>query len=397
MIALIVGVMYLYPQACFSAAMGCLLVGALVLTGAPVAAGQERPDTREQRRIDEANRREAAILVELVDRAEEGRAVPAGLELGWRHDFLKAEPGTFVPFVLTVAPAAEGESLAGQALMYVRAARRETGGRRVASDRRRPRPRYAFDAVFAVQLEAEPGQPARVMRGFAVPAGEYDVSVALRERPTAYPAGRSDQSGTVDEADGALKAGVMRQVIQVPDFWSGELTTSSVMLARRIRQLSRTLSADEALERPYAIGLNDVEVATDSTFPREGELIVVFVIYDPAVTSSGEFDVQVEYHVYQQSAPGGEVPAGVPPAREGERYVTRTNAQRFNARTLGRNVTVDAAHPLMAGQGILLSSFEAGEYRLGITVRDLLSGKMVQRDVTFTVEAAVESRARSAR
>jgi hypothetical protein len=70
------------------------------------------------------------------------------------------------------------------------------------------------------------------------------------------------------------------------------------MLARRIRKLSRTLSPDEALERPYAIGVNDVEVASDSTFSRDGELIVVFVIYDPAVTSEGEFDVHVDYHVY---------------------------------------------------------------------------------------------------
>jgi hypothetical protein len=89
----------------------------------------------------------------------------------------------------------------------------------------------------------------------------------------------------------------------------------------------------------------------------------------------------------------------VPQAREGERYVTRTDPQRFNARTLGREVARDGAHPVMAGQGILLSSLDAGEYRLGITVRDLLSGKTVQRDVTFTVEAASGggSRARSAR
>ena len=31
---------------------------------------------------------------------------------------------------------------------------------------------------------------------------------------------------------------------------------------------------------------------------------------------------------------------------------------------------------MMAGQGILLSSFEEGEYRLGITVTDLLSRKV---------------------
>jgi hypothetical protein len=44
-----------------------------------------------------------------------------------------------------------------------------------------------------------------------------------------------------------------------------------------------------------------------------------------------------------------------------------------------------SGQPVLAGQGILLSEFESGEYRLGITVTDLLSRKTVSRDVTFTV------------
>jgi hypothetical protein len=373
--------MHLYPQACLAAvrgvAHGLFLVGGIVLLGAPGAGAQERPERGEPQRFDDAAQREAGILVELVDRAADGLGVPAGLIIGWRNDFLKAEPGTFVPFVLTVAPASADAALARRGLMYVRAARRETAERPAASERRRGRPRYAFDAVFAIELDTGTGQPARVTRGFAVPAGEYDVFVAVRERP-----------GEPEAAE-SPKAGVIRQVLQVPDFWSGEFTTSTVMLARRIRTLSRALTPEEALERPYAIGVNDVEVAADSTFRRDGELIVVFVIYHPSVSKAGEFDVQVDYHVYRRGAGGEDPPAGVPPPRDGERYVTRTNPQRFNTRTLGRQPDGAEGTPLMAGQGILLSSFDAGEYRLGITVRDLLSGKMVQRDITFRVEPAL--------
>jgi hypothetical protein len=385
--------MNLYPQACFSAVPGMvrcwLLVGAGALVGLSVTVAGQEARGREQQRIDEASRREAGLLVELVDRAAEGQGVPAGLVLGWRHDFLKAQPGTFVPFVVTVTPGSAGEPLARQALMYVRAARRESTGAPATSDRRRVRPRYAFDAVFAVDLHVDPGQGAHVARGFAVPAGDYDVFVAVRER-SADPPGDGRPEG--------LRAGVIRQVLQVPDFWAGEFSTSTVMLARRIRQLSRTLSPEEAIERPYAIGLNDVDVAIDSTFRQDAELIVVFVIYDPAVTRQGEFDVLAEYHVYRRASADGDVPRDEAPARPGERYVTRTNPQRFNARTLGRQLDREAGYPVMAGQGILLSSFEAGEYRLGITVRDLLSGKTVTRDVTFRVEAAtgVEARPRSA-
>jgi hypothetical protein len=384
--------MDLYPQACFAAVRGVarcrLLAGAVALVGLSGAVAGQEARGREQQRIDEASRREAGLLVELVDRAAEGQGVPAGLVLGWRHDFLKAQPGTFVPFVVTVAPGSAGEPLARQALMYVRAARRESTGAPATSDRR-VRPRYAFDAVFAVDLHADPGQGVHVARGFAVPAGDYDVFVAVRERS-------ADPPGDGRPED--LRAGVVRQVLQVPDFWAGEFTTSTVMLARRIRKLSRTLSPEEAVERPYAIGLNDVDVAIDSTFRQDGELIVLFVIYDPAVTREGEFDVLAEYHVYQRAAADGDAPRDVPPARPGERYVTRTNPQRFNVRTLGQQLDREAGYPVMAGQGILLSSFETGDYRLGITVRDLLSGKTVTRDVTFRVEAAtgVEARPRSA-
>jgi hypothetical protein len=39
----------------------------------------------------------------------------------------------------------------------------------------------------------------------------------------------------------------------------------------------------------------------------------------------------------------------------------------------------------MAGQGVPLASFLEGEYRLAITVTDIVTGKSIQRDVVFTV------------
>jgi hypothetical protein len=44
-----------------------------------------------------------------------------------------------------------------------------------------------------------------------------------------------------------------------------------------------------------------------------------------------------------------------------------------------------ATGPILAGQGILLSSFQEGEYRLGITVTDLSSRQTLSRDVMFSV------------
>ena len=74
-----------------------------------------------------------------------------------------------------------------------------------------------------------------------------------------------------------------------------------------------------------------------------------------------------------------------PPARPGEQYVTRTNPQRFNPSLMGPGFDPAAGTPVLAGQGILLAGFEPGEYRLGITVTDLLSRQSLSRDVAFTV------------
>ena len=41
--------------------------------------------------------------------------------------------------------------------------------------------------------------------------------------------------------------------------------------------------------------------------------------------------------------------------------------------------------PVMAGQVVPLSAFEAGDYRLDVEVTDLLSGRSISRDVFFTV------------
>jgi hypothetical protein len=114
---------------------------------------------------------------------------------------------------------------------------------------------------------------------------------------------------------------------------------------------------------------------------------VVFLIYNPSFAPDKNFDLQVDYHLYRKEVreKGDQASTGHPPARDGERYVTRTAPQRFNPSMMGPQYDPAAGTPLLAGQGILLSGFEPGDYRLGITVTDLLSRKMLTRDVTFTV------------
>ena len=161
----------------------------------------------------------------------------------------------------------------------------------------------------------------------------------------------------------------------MPDFWTESLATSTVMLADRVEQLTRALRAAGTAGRKPLCGGDQPDSPRhwEPAFRRGAELIVVFLIYNPSVGPDRHFDVQVDYHLYRKKL------------QEGERYVTRTTPQRFNPSMMGAHFDPAAGQPVLAGQGIPLSSFEAGDYRLGITVTDLLSRKSVARDVTFTV------------
>ena len=141
------------------------------------------------------------------------------------------------------------------------------------------------------------------------------------------------------------------QPLDVPDFWTGELTTSTVILADRVETLAAPLPPGELEENPYVVGTSRIYPVSAPVFRRDKELVVVFLIYNPRVGTDKHFDVQVDYHLYRKN-------------RDGEKYVTRTNPQRFNPSMMGPYFDPASGQPVLAGQGILLSEFETGEYRL---------------------------------
>jgi hypothetical protein len=364
-------------------------VTALALAGATVAAAPQTRPAVPGTGIGEAQRLEGQAVLALADAAmarasSRGRApqaeagsVPADFRIRWRNEFLKAQQGTFVPFTLDIdAP----DGLPPAALVYVRAVPRD-GDQPPANDRRGKRDAlagaYPVDAIFPVELDPDGGGTAHVSRGFSIAPGGYDIYVVIRERSAA----RSRRT--------AVRAGVLATSLDVPDFWTGELTTSSVIVADRIRGLSEPVSVDDLPERPYAIGQIEVVPAADLRFRPEEELIVLLLVYNPTVAPDKRFDLQVEYHFFQSgaAAPSRGVGglAGIPPMREGERYMNRTEPQRFNSALMGAAFDPAAGDPVLAGQEVPLAGFANGDYRLAITVTDMLSGRFVLRDVHFTV------------
>jgi hypothetical protein len=354
---------------------------ALVLAAPGSFVQGPRPaDGRQAGRTVQTQRLEGEAILALADAALEGKPVPSDFRIEWQNEFLKAQRGTFVPFTLTVDLSRISRPAA---LVYVRAVRQSGGtGEDAATTGRRDRhgveADFPVDAIFPVELQQEPGQIARIHRGFSLAPGRYDVFVVMQERlePAA--------------PDVRPKASVLRQPLTVPDFWAPGLTTSTVIVADRLDVLGQPLAPDDLAERPYVIGQNDVTPAVDRRFRRDEELIVIFLVYNPTVTSGKQYDLQVEYHFFRRAAGTAgrdtrEVRSDHPPALEGERYFNHTEPQRFNAANAGALADPAGAQPVVAGQGVPLAGFEPGDYRLAIRITDLLAGKSILRDVLFTV------------
>ena len=196
-----------------------LLLLALIAAPLYARAPEQVTDRRAQADIDESLRREGEAVIALADLAMNAKGHPSDFGLEWRNDFLKAQPGTFVPFTITVDTALRATA----ALMYVRIVTRET-----PLDRRRGAPPYAYETILPIEMEASRSQPLRVRRGFAVAPGRYTAFVVVRER-AAQNRGRREPPP---------KASVLVQELDVPDFWTGELSASTVMLAERVEPLT---------------------------------------------------------------------------------------------------------------------------------------------------------------
>jgi hypothetical protein len=326
--------------------------GILILVAAPTLQASVQRDTSANQRdlIEETHRAEGEAILAIADAVMKGKPAPSDFALQWQNDFVKAQRGTFVPFTLTI-DASQLTKLS--ALVYVRARRRQTQD-----------DTYAVDAIFPVELKPDDRLLSRISRGFSVAPGEYDVFVVMRER--------------VDPAAGKSrtrpKSAVLQQALSVPEFRSGELTTSSVIVADRLTTLDEPVPVDQLAERPYAIGRNEITPAVDRRFRRDEELVVVLLVYNPTVTPERQFDVKVEYHFFRKVGAGAV-----------EQYFNHTEPQRFNPALMGPGFDAASGDPVMAGQVVPLSGFQEGEYRLGVQVLDLLSGKSISRDVFFTV------------
>jgi hypothetical protein len=348
---------------------GALVLSVLVLfASSNTLLGQSKDDKKKE----EAQKKEIAGVVKIVDEVAAGAPAANDLSLTWvREDVLKAQGNKqYVPFTVQIDPSKiSGPNVAFYWRVVAKSPAASTpdpaAGKKDDKNNKGRKSEFAYeDITFVPVTQGE--TPLRISRSFTVGAGDYDVFLVAKE-PTPEKAPKNAPPP---------KMSLVKQSVTVPDFWNNELSTSSVIVASRIDPLPAPLTPQQQADRPYALGMMEIVPTFDTKFAKKAELSTFMLIYNPKVDSANKPDVTVEYNFYQK-------PAGAP-----EKFFNKTNPQALNAQTLPPNFDLAAGHQLQSGQAVPLASFPEGDYRLEIKVTDKIANKTLTRELNFTVSPA---------
>ena len=327
-----------------------------------VAAATARVVRAQQPDLSEDQEQEIVSLATIVGAALQRQIVPTGEPFGWANDYLKSsEQTTFVPFTLSVDQAKVSTPSVAMYIFVVPDRALAAAPAADVAGAVPALPKAAFEDAYHVDL----GPPSadgvyEIRRGFWAPGGDYIVYVALSE------------SGVPDGTE--ARTMMLKQAVSVPNLWSDQLTTSSVIQAARIESLTTPPPANQQLANPYTLGTMRIVPKRVPEYLKSEEISLVFLVYNAGLTASGLPDVHVEYTFSTRGS-------------DGDEYFNRTNPQDFNAQTLPPGFDLTAGHQLVAGQAVSLSGFPEADYRLEIEVTDNTNGASLLRYVDFSVSA----------
>jgi len=356
------------------------VLGLAVLVSLSTAVIAQKKDDK---KLDDAKNREIQSVVKLADDAAAGQAQPNDFALMWAHeDFMKAASNKeYVPFTVTLDPSKL--TAPTTVALYWRVVSKNAApppppapATQKKDDKNAPPPKREFPYEDVTFVALNPGPAVRLSRSFTVGAGVYDVYVVAKE-----PSAPATQKNAP-----VAKASVIKETITVPDFWTPDLSTSSVIVAQRIDPLPAPLTPQQQIERPYAMGSMEIVPVADMKFSKKAEISTFMLIYNAKADSMNKPDVTVEY-AFCQAAAGSQPKAGEP-CKAGEKFFNKTNPQNLNGQTLPPQFDVAAGHQLQTGQAVPLASFPEGDYRLEIKITDKIANKTVIKDVNFSVTAS---------
>lgn len=316
------------------------------------AADAQQTPKQDTKKRSKQEQQEIEQLVKTVDAIMAGQPAPSDVQMTLTPFFLKSqEQRTFVPFTLDVKGAPQAD-----VAMYVR----------VVNPAAQPDPKtkkieYPWDDIHFIPAASL--APGKLQRVFMAAPGTYDVYVAIKERLPEKAA-----KGQV------AKVGVLKTQVIVPDFWNGELATSSVIVTDKVNVLTAPINPEEGRERPFVFGSQELVPAADMEFKKSDMLSTFFQVYNSGLGPDGQPNLVMEYNFHRKEG-------GV------EKFFNKTTPQTINASVLPP--TFDPAKfPVPGGIEVPLTSFPEGDYRLEIKISDKASGKTLTKDVNFIVKGA---------
>lgn len=329
-----------------------LAVAVALVMSASLAAAQQAPKPDNKKRSKQ-EQQEIEQVVKLIDAVMAGQPAPSDITMTLDPFFMKSqEQRTFVPFVLTVTNAPKTD-----AVMYVR----------VVNPDKQPDPKakkveYPWDDIHFVTAAQLAGDPVKLNRVFMATAGTYDVYVAVKERqPEKAP------------KNAVAKMGVLKTKVTVPDFYNGELATSTVLIADKVNTLTAMINPDEARERPFVFGMQELVPAGDMEFKKVEELSIFFQVYNSGLDTTGKPNLTLEYEFHKAEGTG-------------EKFFNKTNPQSVNGTNLPPQFD-PAKFPVPGGITVPLGSFGEGSYRLNVKITDKANNnKVLSQDIKFTVK-----------
>ncbi len=328
-----------------------------LLAVAPASAAQDPQVDMEDWQLAELQ-----TLVDVVAAAVRGQGVFTGKPFRMTADFLKGMEGkTYVPFTLSIDPSLLTES---SLALYLFVTPHSETPPPPSADGTIEVPDPVFEDGHFVEFSGQAeGEIIEVSRAFSAEGGAYDVYLAIR-----------DSLGATAEEEARLQSTVLilKEELEIPDFWNERLQTSSPIVAELVEPLDQPLSEDQQVASPYTLGTTRIVPKTNREFSSAEELALIMLVYNPQLSSDQMPDLTVDYSFHMENAAG-------------EEFFNKTNPQQFNAQTLPPGFDLAGGHQIVAGQSVPLGGFQTGRYRLEISVTDNLSGQSVVNDVSFNV------------
>ena len=328
-----------------------MAVAVALVVSASLAVAQQAPKKDEKKRSKQ-EQQEIEQVVKLVDGVMAGQPAPTDVTMSIEPFFMKSqEARTFVPFVLSVNNAPKTD-----AALYVRVVNPAA-----VPDPKAKKVEYPWDDIHFVPAAQLAGDKVMLNRVFMATAGTYDVYIAFKERlPEKAP------KNTV------AKMGVLKTQITVPDYYNAELNTSTILVADKVNMLTAPVGLEEARERPFVFGLQELLPAPDMEFKKAEELSIFFQVYNSGLDPAGKPNLTMEYEFHKTEGAG-------------EKFFNKTSPQTVNATNLPPQFD-PAKFPVPGGISVPLASFTEGQYRLNIKITDKAANKTLTRDVKFTVK-----------